>query len=276
MSADKHQMELAVALSRSVVAEDVECAVSRGMLEREIADVDASIAKLQKKRLALMRKLHRNSKQTRRVAPSSILPPQVVAQWDVPAVLADLFPPSRRVLGSRTISHQTHGDDGGKHIMRHCCRPLWQYAAQEPQGGPGLVVPSLAPFFAQLNNAAESAPFEVQTTFPAWKENLTFLASCSVASVEAAHARLRAEMTKLKEAAATDDPNAANMAVVYKALEYFDQHMQSTILHKTRQNDVGGGGATTATVMTTGDDAVPVPRGGDNDCDHGGDGCDGF
>ncbi|RHZ00629.1 hypothetical protein DYB37_003733 [Aphanomyces astaci] len=240
-------MELAVALSRSVVAEDVECAVSRGMLEREIADVDASIAKLQKKRLALVRKLHRNSKQTRRVAPSSILPPQVVAQWDVPAVLADLFPPSRRVLGSRTISHQTHGDDGGEHIMRHC-----------------LVVPSLAPFFAQgqLNNAAESAPFEVQTTFPAWKENLTFLASCSVASVEAAHARLRAEMTKLKEAA-TDDPNADNMAVVYKALEYFDQHMQSTILHKTRQNDVGNG-ATTATVMTTGDEmgdnAVPVLR----------------
>ncbi|RLO13695.1 hypothetical protein DYB28_002292 [Aphanomyces astaci] len=166
-------MELAVALSRSVVAEDVECAVSRGMLEREIADVDASIAKLQ--------------------------------------------------VSSTVIS-------------------LFVF---------------LAPFFAQLNNAAESAPFEVQMTFPAWKENLTFLASCSVASVEAAHARLRAEMTKLKEAAATDDPNAANMAVVYKALEYFDQHMQSTILHKTRQNDVGGGAAT---VMTTGDDAVPVLR----------------
>ncbi|RHY20230.1 hypothetical protein DYB36_000190 [Aphanomyces astaci] len=166
-------MELAVALSRSVVAEDVECAVSRGMLEREIADVDASIAKLQ--------------------------------------------------VSSTVIS-------------------LFVF---------------LAPFFAQLNHAAESAPFEVQMTFPAWKENLTFLASCSVASVEAAHARLRAEMTKLKEAAATDDPNAANMAVVYKALEYFDQHMQSTILHKTRQNDVGGGAAT---VMTTGDDAVPVLR----------------
>ncbi|RHY65046.1 hypothetical protein DYB38_001244 [Aphanomyces astaci] len=206
-------MELAVALSRSVVAEDVECAVSRGMLEREIADVDASIAKLQSSRSGMS--LPSLPTSSLRPGESSAAEPSPIKHMEMMAA------------ASLTMA--------------------WHR----------LVVPSLAPFFAQLNHAAESAPFEVQMTFPAWKENLTFLASCSVASVEAAHARLRAEMTKLKEAAATDDPNAANMAVVYKALEYFDQHMQSTILHKTRQNDVGGGAAT---VMTTGDDAVPVLR----------------
>ncbi|RHY60344.1 hypothetical protein DYB30_004110 [Aphanomyces astaci] len=206
-------MELAVALSRSVVAEDVECAVSRGMLEREIADVDASIAKLQSSRSGMS--LPSLPTSSLRPGESSAAEPSPIKHMEMMAA------------ASLTMA--------------------WHR----------LVVPSLAPFFAQLNHAAESAPFEVQMTFPAWKENLTFLASCSVASVEAAHARLRAEMTKLKEAAATDDPNAANMAVVYKALEYFDQHMQSTILHKARQNDVGGGAAT---VMTTGDDAVPVLR----------------
>ncbi|ETV92428.1 hypothetical protein H310_13307 [Aphanomyces invadans] len=248
-SADKHQMELAVALSRSVVGEEIECMLTRGMMEREIADIDAAIAKLQKKRESLVRKLQKNAKEIKRFAPSSILPPEVVVQWDVQAVLADMFPPSRRLeprsnepnakeLSHDDGEHQRERDRPSKVCKRGAVSALWQHAAATSEDN--VVVPSFARYIMSTAFPVEDVPIEVKVIFPEWKENLMFLQSSTAASLDAALACLRAEMAKLQPSQYDTD------AAKYKAFSYFELRMEALLdaksNHRLNAQTLSGGG----------------------------------
>ncbi|OQR92861.1 hypothetical protein ACHHYP_03127 [Achlya hypogyna] len=144
-SIDQQQVDLALALSKSLVDDDLEASVTKTMLTRELESLDAQIHALQKQRAKVLRQLAKSNKQARKVAKSRVLPPSdVLAQThETPSAWAFLFPP------------QTPPPSRPPHVTASC----WLKAAQ----GAHLTI---ADFTVACVLALEAPCHEVETFDP--------------------------------------------------------------------------------------------------------------
>ncbi|KAH9109107.1 hypothetical protein AeMF1_015764 [Aphanomyces euteiches] len=175
-SFEKQQIDLALAMSRSIVDEHIENNVTKGLLERQILDIDAQIEKLQKKREKLIRALQKTERQSRKLVTSQILPPQAVVEWSVEAQLARLFPESKR----QTRQPKTTAKSSA----------LWTKASTGPAADDSV-------YLVHCFHQYEQVPRYVSETFPEWRENLEFVSLSSRSSLEAALDRLVAAKATL-------------------------------------------------------------------------------
>ncbi|EQC39691.1 hypothetical protein SDRG_03119 [Saprolegnia diclina VS20] len=168
-SINQEQVEFALALSKSLVDDELEATVNKTLLTRDLAAIDAQIATLQKQRAKILKQLQKSEKQSKRVAKSRVLPPDAVrtALHDVASYEARvfLFPQALALPSRRPPCVQWRPRDASDSLI------WWSKAAQGDQWAADdylvpNVLPTATPFEAPeaLSMTATTSPSETTTT----------------------------------------------------------------------------------------------------------------
>ncbi|GLE11485.1 hypothetical protein PINS_up023941 [Pythium insidiosum] len=107
-STDDAEMAMALTLSKSLVGPEQEVDMKMALLHGELAQVDAEMRKLSKRRAAILKKLERLEKAKRKVRQARVLSPELALQaLDLELALAVLFPESQQQLREPATARKT-------------------------------------------------------------------------------------------------------------------------------------------------------------------------
>ncbi|OQS03300.1 hypothetical protein THRCLA_04405 [Thraustotheca clavata] len=217
-SIENQQLDLAKALSKSLVSDEIEASVSKSMLKSELASIDAQILSLQKKRAKIIKQLEKSTKQYKKAAKSRVLPPSdVLSQLhNNTSAWEHLYPLSTALSSVQKESNSIFINPTGNF--------LWQKAAQGSEWTTNdFLVPNLL-----TCEPRDEVPEYVILTFPQWKDNLAFIKSqTDVNDVQNALKSL--QETKNETVQALNQEDSSELDAKAQALAFFETLMVNRI-----------------------------------------------